>query len=94
MEGIKCPVCMAISITQTVEDGDMVTCGYCKAKYTVTRLRRFSVLAREMGKRTPQNMDYRSLEEYVRQLDNEPLLEMLRLITEELVARQKKRDRS
>ena len=92
MEGIKCPVCMAISVIHAVKDGDLVICNYCKAKFTVTRLRRFSILAKEMGKCTPQSTDYQDLEEFVKQLDNGPLLELVRLVTIELVGRYRKKE--
>ena len=92
MEGLKCPVCMAISVTDPVKNGDLVTCNYCKAKYTVTSLRRYSIIAKEMGKCTPQSTDYRNLEEFVKQLDNEPLLEMAALITGELIERCRKKE--
>jgi|GEM_PF-3113849 len=92
MEGIKCPVCMAISVAHTVKDGDLVKCNYCKAKYTVTRLRRFTILAKEMGKLTPQSTDYRNMEEFVKQMDNRPLLELVRLVTNELVERYRKKE--
>lgn len=90
MEGVKCPVCLAISVMETVKDGELLTCNYCKAKYTVTRIRRYSILAKEMGKCPPQGMDYRNLEEFVRQLDHEPLLEIMRLVNEELAERYRK----
>ena len=40
MEGLKCPVCNAISLVDFITDGEIYPCSYCKSKFTVTAVRR------------------------------------------------------
>lgn len=91
MEGIKCPVCMAIRLTEEAKDGEMVQCSYCKAKFTVTRLRRYSVFAKG-GKLFADINEEKKMAEFVHNLDNERLVVLVKLVTGELVDRYRKNE--
>lgn len=92
MEGIKCPVCQAISEAQGIKDGELVKCGYCKSKYTVIKNRRYSILPLALKTHLPGNKDCEGIEVFVKQLDYDMLLQLLKIVSANLVAGYKKRE--
>jgi len=92
MGAVKCPVCSAINPTKDVKDGDMIRCTQCKAKFTVTKFRRYGILAQELEKCSLNLHDDRLLEEFVIRLDDERLMVLVELVTGELVKRYRQKD--
>ena len=93
MEGIKCPVCTALSLMSEAEDGEMVRCSFCNAKFTVTRLRRYRIIPRELERGNFEHLDNSQMENFISEVDNETLLFMVKTATSELVDRYRKGER-
>ena len=82
MNGLKCPVCDAISLVKLIDDGEIFDCPFCKAKFTVTAIRRFYLQPEgEMG-----NDNYES---FVQHLSLTKLLNLLIIISTEVAQRHK-----
>lgn len=92
MGAVKCPVCSAINPTTDVKDGDMVKCSQCKAKFTVTRFRRYGILSQELEKCSANLHDDKLLGQFVIRLDDERLTVLVELVTGELVKRYRQKD--
>lgn len=90
MEVTKCPVCRAISAVNETEEGEMVRCAYCKTKYTLIQSRIYSIIPKGVRLSLNNNTDFHGLEVYVKELDNEYLMQVLKIITDELISRYKK----
>ena len=91
MGAVKCPICTSINPIHDIDDGDMIRCLHCKAKFTVTKSRRY-VLSQELEKYTTNPQDDRRLEDFVIKLDDERLTILVELVTGELVKRYRKKD--
>jgi hypothetical protein len=76
-----------------VEDGEMVRCTYCSAKFTVTKLRRYRIIPRELERGNLERLEYSQMESFISEVDNETLLFMVKTATSELVDRYRKGER-
>lgn len=92
MGAVKCPICTEIATMPGVNDGEIIRCPSCKAKFTVTKYRRCSALVEEIEKGSGTFLDEKKLSEFVSRLDDERLLIFVKLVTGELVDRYKKKD--
>lgn len=91
MKGIKCPICLAISIVKDINEGEMIRCAYCKSKYTIIPKRLYSVVPKGLKKNIQENINYHELEEYLKEIDNEGLAQIIKITSDELFARYKKK---
>lgn len=91
MEGTRCPICQAFSVVDGISEGDMVSCAYCKKKYTLIQSRLYSIIPKGTRLGLKESMDCREIEGYVKELENDYLMQVLKIITEELIARYRKR---
>lgn len=87
MDGIKCPVCNAISLLPGVKDGEFIKCSYCNSKYTVTPVRRYSLLARGAERYRNEQKNRQILEGFVHNLDYDNLLLLSKITINELFRR-------
>lgn len=92
MGGVKCPVCSAVTTAPGIKDGEMIRCANCKAKFTVTKMRRSGSLCQELGLHNSEVTDSQLLEEFVARLDDDNLLFLVRIVTGELVDRYRKKE--
>lgn len=92
MGGVKCPVCSAVTTALGIKDGEMIRCSNCKAKFTVTRMRRHNSLLQELGFYNSAVKDGRLLEDFVAKLNDENLLFLVCMVTGELVDRYRKKE--
>lgn len=92
MGAVKCPICTDISNMPGVKDGEMIRCPNCKARFTVTKYRRCSILVDEKEKGNNTFIDEKKMGEFVSNLDDERLLTFVKLVTGELVDRYRKKD--
>ena len=76
-----------------VEDGEMVRCSCCNAKFTVTQLRRYKIIPKELERGHLARLDNNQMEKFINDVDNETLLFMVETATSELVERYRKRER-
>lgn len=90
MEGIRCPICQAISVVNVINEGDMISCTYCKTKYTLIQSRIYSIIPKGVRFGLKEIMNCHEIEGYVKELDNDYLMQVLKIITEELIARYKR----
>ncbi|PKM88131.1 MAG: hypothetical protein CVU87_08065 [Firmicutes bacterium HGW-Firmicutes-12] len=91
MKGIKCPICLSISVIEDFNEGEMTKCSYCKAKYTVIKERLYGLVPH--GKRIGSQEDLETLmfKECIEEFDNEYLLQIMKTITDELLLRCRKK---
>ncbi|MBZ4653085.1 MAG: hypothetical protein JG781_423 [Peptococcaceae bacterium] len=92
MEGIKCPMCKAISLEPGISDGDMIRCTCCQAKFTVTKFRRYNLVPQDVDKISSGQGQKQLLERFVRKLDNEKLMLLLELLSKEIMHRMKSQE--
>lgn len=87
MEGLRCPICNAISLVGFINDGEIYTCPYCKAKFTVTTVRRFYLHPHGKVKDDKQNYD-----DFIKYLSYPKLIALLNAISIEILNRYPNKD--
>lgn len=90
MEGTKCPICQAISIAKEINEGDMTRCAFCKTNYTLIQSRIYSIIPKGMRLDLNEIINKHELELCIKDFDSEYLMQVLKVITDELVSRHKK----
>ena len=81
MEGLKCPICFAISQVGYIKDGELFTCQYCTARFTVTAVRRYFLYPH---KRKKPELNIKNFEELIANLAYPELLMLLRTLSQEM----------
>ncbi|NMA02086.1 MAG: hypothetical protein GX923_05920 [Clostridia bacterium] len=89
MEGLKCPVCNAISLVDFITDGEIYPCSYCKSKFTVTAVRRLYLEPHRKAKGDQQTYNY---DEFVKNLSYSALITLLNVISNEIIKRHFQKD--
>lgn len=84
MEGLKCPICKAISSVSIVNEGEMYTCPFCNYKYTVIWVRRYFLQPYKLEKGIADGEVFR---EYIKNLDFHQLVEVIKIATKEMEKR-------
>jgi len=84
MEGLKCPVCNAISLVDFIKDGEIYPCPYCRSKFTITTVRRFYLQPHGKAKGDQQIYNY---EEFIKNLSYSTLITLLNVISNEIIKR-------
>jgi hypothetical protein len=90
MRGIKCPICQAIGVVEDIEEGEMIKCFYCEAKYTVIKSRLYHIVPYDKRIGVQEDLDTINLKKCIKELDDEYLLQMIKTIMEELLLRFRK----
>lgn len=85
MDGLRCPICKAISLVQWVNDGDIFTCPFCNYRYTVTTVRRYYLEPRTACNSGDTN--FKNLDVWIKNLKSEQLAEVIQLLAKELSQR-------
>jgi len=80
VEGLKCPICKAISLVNIIKDGEMFTCPFCSYRFTVTDVRRYFL--------QPQyniiEINENNFDKYLENLEHFQLLEIMQKVLKEL----------
>lgn len=82
MEGLRCPICKAISLVNSANDGDIYTCPFCNYRYTITTVRRYYL--------QPQTVyntgidSFSNLDVWVKDLKSDQLAEIIQILSKEL----------
>jgi len=92
MEGIKCPLCKTIILEPGISNGDIIRCTCCRAKFTVTKFRRYNLFPQDAEKISSSQGDKQFLERFVRELDNEKLMLFLEILSKEIMQRIKRQE--
>ena len=92
MEGIKCPMCKTIILEPGINNGDIIRCTCCQAKFTVTRFRRYNLLPQDAEKISSSQGDKYFLERFVSELDNEKLILLFEILSKEIMQRIKRQE--
>ncbi|NLT94116.1 MAG: hypothetical protein GXW85_01045 [Clostridia bacterium] len=85
MEGLRCPICKAITLVQSANDGDFFTCPFCNYRYTITSVRRYYLEPQTADNYGELNLNH--LEHRIKNLKNEQLAEIMQIVSKELSRR-------
>jgi len=85
MEGLRCPICKAISLVQWANDGEIFTCPFCNYRYTITTVRRYYLEPRTAYYSGDLNL--KNLDAWIKNLKSEQLVEAIQLLSKELSQR-------
>lgn len=92
MEGIKCPMCKTILLESGISNGDIIRCTCCRAKFTVTKFRRYNLFPQD-GEKISSSQGYKQfLEKFARDLDNEKLMFLFEILSKEIMQRIKRQE--
>lgn len=81
MEGLKCPICEAITLVTPINDGEMFSCPFCKHKFTVTSIRRYFLHA--LG-RSKQEVELKDFKNFLKTLDDPQIFEIIKMTLNEV----------
>ncbi|MFZ5945539.1 MAG: hypothetical protein ACOYVD_15660 [Bacillota bacterium] len=71
MEGLRCPVCKAVSIVEPIIDGEIFSCPFCEHRFTVTSIRRYFMYPHNKNK---EQMDLINFDVFLKELEPAQLL--------------------
>jgi len=84
LEGLRCPICKAISQVDAVKDGEMFTCPFCNYRYTVTEVRRYFLHPQI---KSIENIGLAKLEDSLKDLEYHQLIEIIQSVLKEISRR-------
>ncbi|MFZ7101712.1 MAG: hypothetical protein ACOWWO_03510 [Peptococcaceae bacterium] len=84
MEGLKCPICKAVSLVSVINDGELYTCPFCNYRYTVTSVRRYFLHPYKIGE---DALNSKSFLKYLKELDLQQLIEIIKVTSKEMEKR-------
>jgi uncharacterized Zn finger protein (UPF0148 family) len=84
LEGLRCPICKAISLVNPIRDGEMFTCPFCNYRFTVTSVRRYFLHPQGRSK---EEFNFNNLENLLKEVDYPQLLEVVKMALKEMERR-------